>query len=127
MKEKTILVIILVSVGVLAWFQITGSSPTFGGSSDVVVGRVASSSLQSVGPQQVMTVAATTTCSARILSTSAKPVMLTFTDADTPTGMFGVLQAASSTVVYDNTQYGCGKIKAYGFDASTTVTYLGVR
>jgi hypothetical protein len=51
--------------------------------------------------------------------------MLTFSDYanQTPTGVFGHLQAASTTVVYDSGQFGCDRVKAYSFGASTiTIT-----
>lgn len=71
------------------------------------------------------TIFATSTCTSRVISTVASPIMLTFTDAEgkTPTGVFGHLQAASTTVAYDAEIYGCGAVKAYSFVTSTiTVT-----
>ncbi|MBP9771418.1 MAG: hypothetical protein KBD16_00625 [Candidatus Pacebacteria bacterium] len=68
---------------------------------------------------------ATSTCAARIITTVASPIMITFTDKDgqIPTGVFGHLQAASTTEVYDSGQYGCNAVKIYSFVASTiTVT-----
>lgn len=68
---------------------------------------------------------ATSTCDARIITTVASPIMLTFSDVQgkVPTGVFGHLQAASTTVVYDSGQYGCNAVRAYGFVSSAiTVT-----
>ncbi len=68
---------------------------------------------------------ATSTCSARIITTRAQPVMLTFSDyaGQTPTGSFGHLQPASTTVAYDSGQYGCGLVKAYAYGVDTiTIT-----
>ena len=64
---------------------------------------------------------ASSTCMARVITTYASPVMLTFSDyaAQTPTGTFGHLQTASTTVVYDSGQYGCGLFKVYAFSAAT--------
>lgn len=72
---------------------------------------------------------ATSSCSARVVSTTNKPIMLTFSDyaGQTPTGVFGVLQAASTTVVYDSGQYGCGLVKGISFDATSNITVIDVR
>jgi hypothetical protein len=58
---------------------------------------------------------ATSTCASRIITTSAAPVMMTFSDyaGQTPTGSFGHLQAASTTVAYDAGVYGCGLVKVF--------------
>jgi hypothetical protein len=55
--------------------------------------------------------------------------MLTFNDyaGQTPTGAFGHLQAASTTVVYDSGLYGCGAVKIYGFDANSVITVTETR
>jgi disulfide bond formation protein DsbB len=66
---------------------------------------------------------ATSTCAARTITTSASPVMLTFSDitGQTPTGSLGHLQAASTTVTYDAGLYGCGRLKVYS-DATQLIT-----
>lgn len=63
------------------------------------------------------TLFATTTCSSRIITTSASAIMLTFSDysGQTPTGSFGHLQAASTTSSYDSGTYGCGLFKVFSF------------
>lgn len=60
---------------------------------------------------------ATSSCVARVISTTASPIMMTFTDAQgkVPTATFGVLQPASTTVSYDASQYGCGAVRIYSF------------
>lgn len=75
------------------------------------------------------TVFATSTCSARVITTVAKPIMITFSSFNeaTPSGVFGHYQAASTTVAYDSGVYGCGALKVYGFDASTTITVTETR
>lgn len=100
-----------------------------------------------VSPQGTMTIVASSTlpitvgssnaitlfsrndgCTARIITTYASPIMITFatsTDLSStvkPTGTFGHLQAASTTVSYDSGMYGCGVWQAYGFGASTTIS-----
>lgn len=71
------------------------------------------------------TLVATSTCTARTISTSASAVMLTFSDyaGQAPTGSFGILQPASTTVTYDSGQYGCGLVKGFSF-ASQLITVL---
>ena len=43
--------------------------------------------------------------------------MLTFSDnqGKVPSGVYGHLQAASTTVAYDGGQYGCGAVRIYSF------------
>lgn len=71
---------------------------------------------------------ATSTCAARIISTGASAVMLTFSDnqGKTPTATYGHLQSASTTVAYDSGLYGCGLVKAYSF-ASQAITVTETR
>ena len=96
--------------------------------------RVSSSSLASVGPTQNKVLFGTTTlssggapidtqCSARIITTVASAIMLSFgqMSSTTPSGTIGHLQAASTTVAYDSGLYGCGLVTAYAF-SSTTIT-----
>lgn len=66
-------------------------------------------------------IAATSTCAARIVSTSASPVQLGFSAAagSTTSATVGTLQAASTTVVYDSGIYGCGQLSAYSFTSGT--------
>lgn len=88
-----------------------------------IVPSVASSSLMSVGPGNATTLFAKNSgCAVRIVTTYANPVMLSFTSSLTPTGGIGHLQAASTTVPYENGTYGCGQLSAYGFTASTSIT-----
>lgn len=56
-------------------------------------------------------------CAARIITTYASPIMLTFSQnqGKIPTGTFGHLQPASTTVAYDSGQYGCNAVYIYSF------------
>lgn len=74
------------------------------------------------------TVFATSTCASRTISTVASPIMITFSDVQgsVPTGTFGHLQAASTTVAYDSGLYGCGALKVYSF-VSSTITVMESR
>lgn len=90
---------------------------------------MATSSTVIVGPGNSMTAFATSTCASRVISTVAQPVMITFTDnaGQSPTGTYGHLQAASTSMAYDSGLYGCGALKVYGFVASTTITVSEAR
>lgn len=68
---------------------------------------------------------ATSSCAARIVTTTASPVTLSFSDIQgfVPSGLQGHLQPASTTVAYDSGLYGCGAVRAYSFVAGTlTIT-----
>ena len=96
-----------------------------------LMSTVATTSLMGVGPSLngITTLFATSSCTARIITTYANPIMLTFSDyaGDLPTGVFGHLQAASTTSVYDSGLYGCGRVRAYGFVATTSITVSETR
>jgi hypothetical protein len=84
---------------------------------------VATSSNPTIGTTAGILFATSTNCSSRIITTSAQPIMLTFSDnqGKVPTGSFGHLQGASTTVAYDSGIYGCNAVKVYAF-ASEVVT-----
>lgn len=64
---------------------------------------------------------ATSTCGARVISTTASPIMITFSDVQgsVPSATFGTYQAASTTVTYGNGSFGCGAYRVYSFVAGT--------
>jgi len=64
---------------------------------------------------------ATSTCAARVVTTRAQPIMLTFSDVQgkVPTAVSGHLQLASTTVTYDSGQYGCGTFRVISATPST--------
>ncbi len=85
---------------------------------------VATTSLNAVSTTAT-TVFATSTCAARIVTTTASDIRITFSDyaAQTPTAAFGHLQTASTTVAYDGGIYGCDRMKVYSLVGSNiTVT-----
>ncbi len=100
-----------------------GSNKAYGSAPTGLPALVASSTAETAGATAT-TIAATSTCAARIVTTTTKPIMLTFSDysGQTPTGTFGHLQLASTTVAYDSGQYGCGRMKAFSFDADSPIT-----
>ncbi len=95
---------------------------SYGSAPSGLMARVATTTNPTVSTTAV-TVFATSTCSSRTITTSGQPIMITFSDYNgaTPTGSFGHLQAASTTVAYDSGQYGCGLTKIYSF-ASQVLT-----
>lgn len=85
------------------------------------VPHVATSSTVVVGPGFATLFATSSNCTGRAVSTVASPIMLSFTGNVIPSGAVGHIQAASTTVFYNNGDYGCGAVTAYGF-ASSTIT-----
>lgn len=126
--SKSLPYAIVIAFAFMAVYLIGASATRVGASAPSgLEGTVASSSLLSVS-NTAITLIATSSCAARIVTTTASPIMLTFSDynGQTPTGLFGHLQAASTTVVYDSGQWGCGLVKAYAFSAGT-ITFTSVR
>lgn len=64
---------------------------------------------------------ATSTCSARVISTSSSSIMIGFSDNQgfVPTANQGIYQAASTTVAYDSGQYGCQAVRVFSFSTQT--------
>lgn len=116
-KSKSLLYVIVVAlVLAIAYLMGTQVKQVYAGAPSGLPASVATTTNVTVtttaGP-----IFATSTCAARVVTTSAQPIMMTFSDysGQTPTGSFGHLQAASTTVVYDSGQYGCGLYKIYSF------------
>lgn len=86
------------------------------GAPDGIAAIVATSSEPTVAAS-AQVLFSTSTCMSRVISTSASPIMLTFSDwnGSSPTALIGAVQAASTTVVYNASLYGCGLFKAYSF------------
>ena len=110
----SVLLVTLILTGVFSDRQVLGSAPAG------LPATVATSSIAAV-TTNATTVFATSSCAARIITTSASPIMITFSDnhGSVPTGSFGHLQSASTTVAYDSGQYGCGAVKVFSFVAGT--------
>lgn len=116
---KKYLIFLIIIAGVAGYFAFK-KEPQLKGYS---YSGVATSSTISVGVQEVKTLFSNrNTCSSRIISTVVQPIMLSFHTDITPTALIGHLQAASTTVAYPSDNFGCGVVKAYGFNASTTIT-----
>jgi len=116
--------LIVAVVALSAYILGINTMPAFASAPPGLPASVATTSAAAVSTT-ASTLFATSTCNARIITTYADPVMLTFSDyaGQTPTATFGHLQSASTTVVYDSGQYGCGLVKAYSYGTQTiTVT-----
>ncbi len=128
----TSLVLVAFAMFALALFTVSGShkadASAFPGGR--ATGYIATTT--SVGPGNATQLfAQDNACSSRVVTTVAQPVMLSFFDptngdlsSTTLSGTKGFLQAASTTVAYDSGIYGCGRMFAYGFGASTTITTM---
>ena len=114
MKQLIIATIGLLTVGLLLLggiFLFTRDK-LFGGAAPGTASSVGTSS-QFVLRQNSssMIFATTTSCVARVITTKEAAIRLTFTavgDFASPTPTFGYVQLASTTVLYDAEQYGCG-------------------
>lgn len=114
--KTTLPVLVLIVLAVFFWAVVSESAHANSNGGIPVV--MATSSNPSLGTTAVL-LFATSTCQSRIITTYANPVMLTFGDGPGtgtgPTAIFGHLQAASTTVVYNADTYGCGAYRAYQF------------
>jgi hypothetical protein len=92
----------------------------FGSAPKGIAATVATTSNPTVGTTAALIFATSSTCTARTVTTVASPVMITFSDSQgkVPTALFGHLQPASTTVVYDSGQVGCDAWRMYGFVSS---------
>jgi hypothetical protein len=90
---------------------------------------VATTSNWGVGPQLANSIFATSTCSARIVTTRENPVRIVFSDVEgrIPTATVGHLQLSSTTVAYDSGIVGCGLMRIFGVYASSTITVTETR
>lgn len=128
MKTRLLISVLVAALFTLGAYLLGASSkPAEAGFTTVAPATVATTSNPTIGTSGVV-LFATSTCIGRVVTTVASPIMLTFSDyaGQTPTALFGHLQAASTTVYYDASQYGCGLFKAYGF-ASSAITVTEYR
>ena len=108
-----------VLVALLAIKQIPELS--FGGATPGLYSTVSSSPETRIGSTSAETIFNTTfDCTARVISTTGRAIMLSF-GSTTPTAIVGNVQAASTTVAYDSEIYGCGQVRAYAYEVSATV------
>ncbi len=124
----------LKAIGLLAITLVTISFLIFFGMRDVSASApsglpaIVATTSPAIVNTTASTIFATSTCSARVITTVGSTLMLTFTDTNgaVPTATFGILQASSTTAVYDSGQYGCNAMKAYS-PVQQTLTVLESR
>ena len=114
-------------IALVAYILLSGAMTANASAPSGLPATVATTSVETLSTT-ALTLFATSTCAARIITTSGQAIMLTFSDNQgaVPTGSFGTLQAASTTVVYDSGHYGCGAVKGYSF-ASQALTLVESR
>lgn len=110
-----IVVVILWLVGVFTTIKLPlgaqgGTDAAFASSSNATIG------VSAVG------IVGTTTCSARIVTTQAVGVSLSFFDQPLDATHLGEFQAASTTVSYPSNIWGCGEMRARS--AATTIIQI---
>lgn len=112
-------------VGLIVFAFVLLSNKTFGSAPVGLPTSVATTSQFTVTTTQQRALA-TSTCDARIVTTTTGAVMLSFTDLQgfVPTPILGHLQLASTTVVYDSGQYGCGAMRVISATGATSVVII---
>ena len=83
--------------------------------------RSASTTSQTPAVHVPTSIFATSTCSARIVTTTGGDITLSFHDGFVLGQYSGHLQLASTTEIYDGEQYGCGLMRVFAV-SSTTIT-----
>lgn len=123
-------VVVFVVVGSVVLFtRHTASPAAVGAATSGLAASVASTTQETVLAASATTIAATSTCSSRVVSTGAQAIVLTFSDyaAQSPTlAGFGFYQPASTTVAYDSGLYGCGLMKAISGGGANSIVTVGV-
>lgn len=123
--NKKIIIALIAIIAVLSVIAFIGNKPsnTIGFAGYGVIAEHATTSTIVVGTASVATLFTDNeVCASRVISTAGQAIKLSFDSSITPTGITGIVQAASTTEVYDSGLYGCGQVTAYGYSASTTIT-----
>lgn len=99
-----------------AFYFFAGVTPSAHATASELPAAVATTSVFAVSATPSL-VFATSTCGARVISTTASPIMIGFSDNQgfVPSAITGMLQAASTTVTYSNGSFGCGAVRVYSF------------
>lgn len=89
---------------------------------------VATSSNPTVTSTASLVFATSSQCASRVVSTQGSAIMITFSDnqGKVPTGTFGHVQPASTTVAYDGGLYGCNAVRIFSY-ASQAITVTETR
>lgn len=114
------IITLAIIVGMIVLTSLFLTQKSFGSAPSGLAGTVATSTLTYAIGTSANVAFATSTCAARIITTTTGAVMLTFTDGQTPTAVTGHLQLASTTVAYDGGQYGCGEVNVISATGATS-------
>lgn len=112
-------------VGLIILTALFVTQKAMGSASPGFATRLATTSAEVLASQTATAAIATSTaCTARVISTTNTQIMLTFDDYNNtaPTATFGYMQPASTTVVYDGGQWGCGLVKVFSVGGATNIT-----
>jgi hypothetical protein len=109
-------------MGLIALTAMVLTQKAFGSAPSGLPATVATSTFAyPVGTSQTV-LFATSTCAARVITTRNEAVMLSFNEpaGQVPTVLTGHSQVASTTVVYDSGQYGCGAVRVISATGAAT-------
>lgn len=123
-KSTTLLIVIAIVAIIVGVFLKASRGDIVGSASPGIPAVVATTSVATIGPNnRVLIFNANPTCSARVITTREKAVMLSFSAAASSslTLAIGHLQGASTTIYYPAESFGCDQVNAMGYDASTTI------
>jgi energy-coupling factor transporter transmembrane protein EcfT len=121
-KLRAPIIIALVGFAALALIILSNAQLARASAPSGLSSTVATSSKLAVSTAATTVIATSTNvCASRIIGTTGTPIMVIVGDETglVPSGTLGLPQAASTTVVYDGGQFGCGAIKVYAFAATT--------
>jgi len=133
--DKTInrMVLMGIILGMIALTAMLLTQISLGSAPSGLPATVATSSTITVGPHKPNTASSTVSvfvksgCSSRVISTRETAIELRFSNTMfssttvNPAANAGIHQLASTTVVYDSGQYGCGFVSVFGY-ATTSIS-----
>lgn len=107
---------IVLTIALILFVMASGSQQAHANAGELPA-TIASSSEQTISTTPLLGFATSSACTTRIISTTASPIMITFSQVQglLPAAQVGVLQPASTTVAYSNASYGCGAVYVYSF------------
>lgn len=126
-SSKTFIGAIVVGAAILLGFIFSSlfqAPQALGESFTGTISRIDSATTTTVGPDTIVTIFNRgSDCDARVVSTQGQEIMLGFGTVAgfSVSATAGHYQGASTTVVYDSGQIGCGDVTAFAW-ASTSIT-----
>ena len=123
MLERVGLVLLGVAlVGLLAWWAPSTIPKSLGSSPQGTQTLYATSSVLTLVQAVPLTMFASSSCTARLVTTIAQPITIRMSDNNQFSwgSNLGIFQAASTTVLYDAQSYGCGLWTGFGANTAAT-------